>query len=267
MGVVLLHCNVPKQIVGTSIVRIHLHLGLQFRQGCGKPRFSVARQVSESKKVVRLPYRTVLGDSLLEFQNGIVVQLSFPICHAKVDVDACSISEACDKVVKHQAGPAGIIQLEVRDPQQIGNIKTRRGDHCDLQVFAGAFVVFLSKQDLAEKGMSPRVVGSQGQNLFRQRACLRQLLLLNEHLRVVEASVWIVPRYLQSLIKEIGCPGEFSEFEGGLGGTSQRAGEKDTVLSRRALLVAAQLKGPGSVVVLLEAVLRLRLAILSANRG
>src|ERR1700704_3065282 len=99
----------------------------------------------------------VLGKGFLQFPNGIVQRLPAPLLVGEAEhyVNSRRISEARDDIVEHQASAGEIVQLDVGDPEQVGRIEARCGDNCLLKVFARTFVIFLRKQYLAEKGMSP----------------------------------------------------------------------------------------------------------------
>src|SRR6266849_994905 len=100
---------------------------------------------------MRLPCRAVLRESLLEFQDGIVVQLSFPIRHAKVDVEARRISEGRNHVIENQACAREVIELDIGHAQQVADVKGRFGSGSYFQRLASAFIVALAEENLPKE--------------------------------------------------------------------------------------------------------------------
>src|SRR6266853_1065048 len=104
---------------------------------------------------MRLRYRATLGNRLLEFPDGIVVQLTFPVGHAKVDMETWCVSETRKHVLENQACACDFVQLDIVRAQKVGDVKGRLGHRSCFQVLASAFIVALAEENLSQQ--SPRL--------------------------------------------------------------------------------------------------------------
>src|SRR3989449_10470214 len=94
---VLLHRDVSEQVVTAVVFGVDPEFSPQLRHSFLKARLTVAVQVGECEKIVRLRYSVVLGDGFLEFLDRVVqgLRLSFAISTTEVNMDLCCISQPC----------------------------------------------------------------------------------------------------------------------------------------------------------------------------
>src|SRR5713226_40181 len=151
---------------------------------------------------MRLPYRAVLRESLLEFQDGVVVQLSFPIGHAKVDVEACRISESRNHILENQARAREVVQLDVGHAQQVADVKGRFGDRGYFQGLTSALIVALAEENLSKESACLHVLRIVLQNLFSHAARHGEISLPQPHPAVIEANRRVGGSQAQRFVEE-----------------------------------------------------------------